>query len=214
MSGARWVHLYVRPQLVKSSGGSGPVWTRGGPGWNRVFFVRGAIKPGKKRQILQSNTGWMGRLQFQHLWLGSKLLRHFVSTFSFSTKSVQEVCHCIIDADFWTQSFGGAGSCWPPHQNRHWGNLFQTPSCSCSQHLYTPHILGDCTKVIREDCVHFLCLIPLVSHFICRRVLFCSSEEPVSLCCVKDSSSSYEMWLFVWYETIFVQHRHAVGISK
>ena len=38
-------------------------------------------------------------LQFQQFWLGRKLLRHFISDFPFKTKSLQEICHCIIDAD-------------------------------------------------------------------------------------------------------------------
>ena len=38
-------------------------------------------------------------LQFQQSWLGSKLLRQCISTFPFSTKSLQEIYQCIIDAD-------------------------------------------------------------------------------------------------------------------
>ena len=37
--------------------------------------------------------------QFEQFWLGSKLLRHFISAFPFRTKSLQEICHCIINAD-------------------------------------------------------------------------------------------------------------------
>ena len=73
------------PALVPHSGGCSPVWT-GGPGLGRLFCW-GYLHPGNKRQIPHSDKHC---LQFQQFWLGSKLLRHFISAF---------FCHRIIDAD-------------------------------------------------------------------------------------------------------------------
>ena len=98
---------HVRSSLIyfrvnpPPSGGSRLV-PIGGPGWGQLFF-RGRMQPGKKRQIPHSETRdkWDLKqcLLFQQFWLGSKLLRHFISAFPYSTKSLQDICHFIIDAD-------------------------------------------------------------------------------------------------------------------
>ena len=61
----------------------------------------------------------------QQFWLGSKLLRHFISAFPFSTKSLQEICHCITDVDSLTRGPQGG----PDSELRgHWPLLLPPPS--------------------------------------------------------------------------------------
>ena len=58
------------------------------------FIVRGHIQPRKKdKSLIQTKNC----IQFQLFWLGSKLLWHFISAFPFRTKSLQKICHCVME---------------------------------------------------------------------------------------------------------------------
>ena len=137
----QWEHSFMhRPRtkprwlFLDDSGGSRPV-SIGGPGWGWK----------RDKSIIQTKQC----LQFQQFWLGTKLLRYFISAFPFRTKSSQEICHCIINAD--TLSGGGTGGSRlrvtgtlaliaPPPQNRPcWMNLWLRRQNMYLRQLWIPN---------------------------------------------------------------------------
>ena len=89
------------------------LWSPVASDWSEatgLFFVRGHIQPGKKdKSIIQTKQC----LQFQQVWLGSKLLRQFIVQ-DHCKKSVIVLLMQTPCWGVWTQSYRDTGPCWPP----------------------------------------------------------------------------------------------------